>query len=584
MDKDIKAVVKSYKSQRVRLIDMLWEIQEKYNYISDDHIKVLAKELSISTSEVIDTLSFYHFFHRKPAGKFQIYVDCSAVCEIFGANELIELFENELHCKLNETDKTATYGLYKTSCIGMADQAPAVLINGIPYGGLNKEKALALIASLKKKQCPSYKVKQNIRVLGEVFSVPAKLSLTKLTGFSQLKAQDIIELVKDSGLRGRGGAGFATGKKWQLCRAAKGSNKVVVCNADEGEPGTFKDRFLLSNKSYLVFEGMLLAARAIGAKQGFLYLRGEYRYLKPQLEAVLNELRQQGFLANNADDAMATDFDIEIRLGAGAYVVGEESALLESLEGKRGEPRIRPPFPVDYGYLNRPTVVNNVETFAAVSRICEKGSEWFRSMGTPGSKGTKLLSVSGDCARPGIYEVEWGLCIAELLELVGAKEAYALQIGGPSGLCISAEEKHRQIAFEDLATGGSIMIFNKERNILNIVKNFMNFFAEESCGCCAPCRAGGIVLNEQLDYLMTGQAAQLDLKRIEQWSNMVATSSRCGLGQTCPNPILSSMKAFPQLYKNKVLDEEAQFRTFNLGEKLKPYDELVAEYESKHNH
>jgi [NiFe] hydrogenase diaphorase moiety large subunit len=358
---------------------------------------------------------------------------------------------------------------------------------------------------------------------------------------------DIIGEVSASNLKGRGGAGFPTGTKWNLAAAAvvrDGGAKYVVCNADEGEPGTFKDRVLLLDFADLVFEGMTIAARAIGATKGILYLRGEYVYMRPHLESVLARRRKDGQLGTDILGTAGFTFDIEIRMGAGAYVCGEETALIESLEGHRGEPRNRPPFPVNTGFLGQPTVVNNVETLASVSAILAKGAAWFKAIGTEKSAGFKLFSVSGDCAEPGVYEFPLGVSVAELLETVGGAGAKAVQIGGASGTCVPAAEFGRRIAFEDVATGGSVIVFGQGRDMLHVAKNFMEFFVEESCGQCTPCRAGNAKLLEGIEMLERGACSSAYLKELLALGETMQLASKCGLGQSSPNAFVSIMTHF----------------------------------------
>jgi len=358
---------------------------------------------------------------------------------------------------------------------------------------------------------------------------------------------DIIGEVSASNLKGRGGAGFPTGTKWNLAAAAvvrDGGAKYVVCNADEGEPGTFKDRVLLLDYADLVFEGMTIAARAIGATKGILYLRGEYVYMRPHLESVLARRRKDGQLGTDILGTAGFTFDIEIRMGAGAYVCGEETALIESLEGHRGEPRNRPPFPVNTGFLGQPTVVNNVETLASVSAILAKGAAWFKAIGTEKSAGFKLFSVSGDCAEPGVYEFPLGVSVAELLETVGGAGAKAVQIGGASGTCVPAAEFGRRIAFEDVATGGSVIVFGQGRDMLHVAKNFMEFFVEESCGQCTPCRAGNAKLLEGIEMLERGACSSAYLKELLALGETMQLASKCGLGQSSPNAFVSIMTHF----------------------------------------
>jgi [NiFe] hydrogenase diaphorase moiety large subunit len=356
---------------------------------------------------------------------------------------------------------------------------------------------------------------------------------------------EIIGELGDSALKGRGGAGFPTSVKWNLAAAARGERKYVVCNADEGEPGTFKDRIILSEYADLVFDGMTIGGRAIGATLGLLYLRGEYRYMLAHLEEVLQRRREQGKLGMNVGGVDGFNFEIKIRLGSGAYVCGEETALIESLEGHRGEPRNRPPFPVDTGYFGRPTIVNNVETLAWVACIMEKGAAWFKAIGTDKSAGLKLFSISGDCERPGVYEFPLGITVAKLLKEVGGENAKAVQIGGASGHCVPASEFSRTIAFEDISTGGSIIVFGPQRDMLEIARNFMEFFTEESCGQCTPCRAGNPKLLEGVEMLEHGCCSAAYLHELCLLGETMQLASKCGLGQSSANAFLSIVKHFP---------------------------------------
>ena len=357
------------------------------------------------------------------------------------------------------------------------------------------------------------------------------------------KPSDIVLELRESALKGRGGAGFPTGTKWNLAMAAKAEKKFIICNADEGEPGTFKDRVLLLEYPKLVFEGMVIGGYAIDAQKGFLYLRDEYRYMLADLEAYLQTMRNENRLGSNI---LGTNFsfDISIRMGSGAYVCGEESALIESLEGHRGEPRNRPPFPVNTGYLGYPTVVNNVETFASVSIIMSRGANWFKQLGTQVSSGMKLVSVSGDCRKPGVYEIPFGTTVKELLKLVEADDSKAVQVGGASGICVPKSEFDRNISFEDLSTGGSIMIFNEKRNMLHVLKNFMEFFVEESCGQCVPCRIGNMKLLEGIEKIENGTCSNSYLNDLIELGQSMQVASKCGLGQSSPNPFISIMKHF----------------------------------------
>lgn len=355
---------------------------------------------------------------------------------------------------------------------------------------------------------------------------------------------DALGRIEASGLRGRGGAGFPTSLKWDLAIKSPGDYKYVICNADEGEPGTFKDRVILSDFADLVFEGMTIGAYVIGAKHGIVYLRGEYAYLRSHLETVLRRRRSQNLLGKNIRGREGFDFDIEIRMGAGAYVCGEETALIESLEGQRGEPRNRPPFPIDTGYLGNPTIVNNVETFAWVVCIMAKGAKWFKEIGTAKSTGLKLFSVSGDCSRPGVYEFPLGISVAELLKRVGGEGAKAVQVGGAAGQCLPKTQFERTIAFEDISTGGSIIVFGPERDMLRVAENFLEFFADESCGQCTPCRYGTPKLIEGVKMLQLGQCSMQYLHELRSLGETMKVASKCGLGQTASNAFLTIVDHF----------------------------------------
>jgi [NiFe] hydrogenase diaphorase moiety large subunit len=365
---------------------------------------------------------------------------------------------------------------------------------------------------------------------------------------------EVIDVIIASQLKGRGGAGFPTGMKWKFAADSSGDIKYVICNADEGEPGTFKDRLILTDYADLVFEGMTIGAYAIGSTHGLLYLRGEYTYMRSHLEKVLADRRKNNLLGKDICGKKGFNFDIEIRMGSGAYVCGEETALIESLEGHRGEPRNRPPFPVDTGFFDQPSIVNNVETFAWATCICAKGADWFKSIGTDKSAGPKIFSISGDCEKPGVYEFPFGVSIAQLLKEVGGTNAKAVQVGGASGICVPASEFNRKIAFEDIPTGGSIIIFGQHRDMLQVAKNFMEFFVEESCGQCTPCRDGNAVILKGIEMLERGECTTKYLEELCALGETMQLASKCGLGQSSPNAFISIVKNF----KNELMGRAPQ--------------------------
>ena len=355
---------------------------------------------------------------------------------------------------------------------------------------------------------------------------------------------EVIAEIRNSGLKGRGGAGFPTGVKWNLAAAADSAKKYVVCNADEGEPGTFKDQVLLSDYTNDLMEGITIAGYAIGAYLGIIYLRGEYRYLKKHIEETIRKRHEEGFLGKDAGGKKGFNFDIEIRMGSGAYVCGEETALIESLEGQRGEPRNRPPFPVNTGYLGCPTIVNNVETLVTAARIMAKGADWFKTYGLDKSTGSKLYSISGDCKRPGVYEFPIGITVLDLLKEVGGEDAKAAAIGGASGRVIPAKDFAKTIAFVDAPTGGSVIVFGKDRDMLDVAENFLEFFVDESCGQCTPCREGNSNLLDAVFKLQDGECSGAYLRTIEGLAETMQLASKCGLGQSSPNAFLSIIENF----------------------------------------
>ena len=551
----IDEIVEQYGRDRSRLMDITRAVHGRLGYLPEDAMRYIPKALGVHRVEVRDMASFYAFFSWKPMGKTVIRL-CHAVVErMKGADDVARAFEKAAGCSFGETSEDGAISLAYTSCIGMSDQAPSALINGVPVPNLKPCDVPLIVDALRRGEVPSRlpqaDVALNLRQPGPVIFAPIERGAA-IRKAVNMKPDEVIAEINRARLRGRGGAGFPTAMKWDFCRKAEGNAHYVVCNADEGEPGTFKDRVILAEQPDLLFEGMTVAGFALGAEEGLLYLRAEYEYLLDHLQRVLAKRRSLGMLGDNICGREGFNFDIRIQLGAGAYICGEESALIESLEGKRGAPRDRPPFPVQRGYMDQPTAVNNVETLCCAARILEKGAEWFAAMGTKDSTGTKLLSVSGDCERPGVYEFEYGLAVQSLLQAVGAENAQAVQMGGPSGQCLAPKDFGRNISFEDLPTGGSVMMFGPGRDMLDIVRQFTEFFVEESCGWCVPCRVGTTLLVKILDKVLEGRGTQSDLDALRKLGNTVKTMSRCGLGQTAANPVLTTLQDFSGLYAAKI--------------------------------
>lgn len=586
-------IVEKYHHDKTRLMDILIAIQSEYGYISPDSISLIAHELNMSEVDVEQTVSFYHFFATKPAGKYSIYLNNSAVAVMMGREEVATTLEKEAGIKFGQVTPDGLIGLFETSCIGMNDQEPAAIINNRIFTKLTSFRAKELIRDIKegKKVDDLYSasygdganrdesvksvVSNNIRKMGPILDPNYKIGQA-IKKIIEMTPEEVITEVKNSSVRGRGGAGFPTGLKWEFCRNAKGEQKYIFCNADEGEPGTFKDRVILTELPRLLFEGMVVAGYAVGATEGILYIRYEYKYLQDYLEKILDGARKKNYLGKDILGKKGFDFDIRIQFGAGAYVCGEESALIESAEGKRGEPRDRPPFPVEKGYLEMPTIVNNVETLCSVVKVILNGADWYRSFGTAESTGTKLLSISGDCRNPGVYEVAWGFSVNDILEMVGkVGNVQAVQVGGPSGSLIAPNEFNRTLGYEDLATGGSLIIFGEQRDLLTeVVLNFTDFFIEESCGSCSTCRILPSVLRAKLLKILNARGVEQDIEDMVNWGKYLK-ASRCGLGQTAANPILSSIKNFRHLYEDKVQSRKDYDTGFDLSKAVKEACEIT---------
>jgi [NiFe] hydrogenase diaphorase moiety large subunit len=593
MENKIKSIIEKYKKDKTRLMDILIDIQSEIGYIPDESISQIAKGIGISRADVEQTRSFYHFFSTKPTGKFSIFLNTNVTAFMKGRDAVAKTLEQEAGCKFNSVSKDGLIGLFDTACIGMSDQEPAAIINGKIFPNLTPFRAKELIRDIKNGksleelvvegygdgQNSSEDIKavvnNNIRKIGPVLDPNYKPGQAVWEKLPEMKPEDVIQEIKASNIRGRGGAGFPTGMKWELCRKAKGDTKYIICNADEGEPGTFKDRVILTERPKLLLEGMVIAAYAVGASKGILYIRHEYKYLREYLEKLLQGARERSLLGKNIAGIKGFNFDIRIQFGAGSYVCGEESALIESAEGKRGEPRDRPPFPVEKGYLDNPTVVNNVETFCSAVKVILNGGDWYKSFGTEDSTGTKVLSISGDCKFPGVYEVEWGFSVNDICEMAGAEDVQAVQVGGPSGSLVGPGDFDRTLCYADLSTGGSLMIFNKTRDLLeDVVLNFTEFFIDESCGSCSTCRVMPVILKNQLEKVLNARGVKQDIKNMEEWGKLLK-ASRCGLGQTAGNPILTSINNFRYLYDQKIQIGKDFDSGFDLSAAINPASEAV---------
>jgi len=561
----IKRICQACDNDRTRMLDIVCAVQQEFGCVDAAAMAQIAGLVETHHVEVESVVSFYAVLSQRKRGAVVVRISDGIVDRMHGGDEVARAFRDELGIGFGETTPDGAVTLERTPCIGMCDQAPAALIGDEVVTRLSPDDAREIAQALKAGAAPASlphllgdgnnahplvhsMVTNNIRRSDEMIfgEMAPGAALHKAVS---MKPAEVVDAVRSARLRGRGGAGFSTAAKWDAARSGDAGRRWLLCNASEGEPGTFKDRVILTECPELLFEGMTIAGYAIGADSGILCLRGEYAYLRRWLEHVLRSRREAGLLGHNVGGRGGFHFDIRIQTGAGAYVCGEETALISSCEGLHGDPKSRPPFPTQSGYLACPTVVNNAETLCCAARILDRGPGWFGRMGSEHSTGTKLFSVSGDCQRPGVYELPFGVPLSGLLEMSGADDAAAALVGGPSGSLIAPEQFGRRLCFDELSTGGAVTVFGAQRNLLEVVAACTDFFVEESCGYCTPCRVGNVLLKERLDRIVAGNGVAADLDYLAELGEAIRLASRCGLGQTAPNPILSSLANFRGLYE-----------------------------------
>ncbi len=555
--------VQAWGSESTSLLQVLRMTQEPLGYLPPAALERVSAALAVPIARVRGVAAFYSFLYTEPRGEYRVLFSDDVTDRMRGSEDRLREMGERLWVEPGKVSEDGLVSLDRTSSIGLNDHAPALLVNGRPVPDVDAARA-TLIGDLILARAPLsewpaelFRVEDQVRRADAMLTDPmrpgeairAALERGDVAGNGP---QATLEEIKRAQLLGRGGAGFTTGVKWESCSRQPVTPRVVVCNADEGEPGTFKDRLLLGRHADMIFEGMTVAAWGIGASQGFVYLRGEYRYLLDALEETLERRRRDGLLGTSICGRAGFDFDVRIHVGAGSYVCGEASALVESLEGKRGIPRNRPPRLAEKGYLGRPTIVNNVESYCTAALILLHGADWFRSRGTERSAGTKLLSVSGDCTRPGVYEYPLGVTVRQVLEDCGAHATIAVQAGGPSGVCIGQDEFDRRIAFEDIETGGALVVFDSSRDVFEIARHYAHFFAHESCGFCTPCRVGTSLLRNLMDKIRDGKGSQHDLHTIEEIASLLHNASHCGLGESAGRPLLGTLQRFRPAYERRL--------------------------------
>jgi NADH-quinone oxidoreductase subunit F len=542
---------------RSGLLPALHAAQKIYGWISEPVATEISKSLRVPLADVHGVIEFYSLFYNEPVGKRIIRVCTDQACALKGGDQVLHHLCSHHGLEPGQTSRDLTLTVEASPCLGLCEQAPAALVDNEGETNIDLEKDTYELGR------PKSIVGGSIRLLtancgngttslAQYGKYPA---LTKALG---MKPEEIVNEIRASGLVGRGGAAFPTGIKWEGAAEAPGSEKYVICNADESEPGTFKDRILLIDDPHRTLEGMLIAGYAIGAQKGYIYIRAEYLYILPVLENALNEAKEANLLGDNILDS-GFSFDIEIRVGAGAYICGEETALFESIEGKRGFPRVKPPFPTTHGVFGKPTVINNVETLCNVPLIISQGATEYRKIGTEKSPGPKLFCVSGDVSTPGLYEVPFGVTLRELLELAGGvaneQKLQAVLFGGAAGAFATSEHLDVKMTFEDLrATGlplgsGVVMVFDETRDMRDVLKRLGHFFAHESCGKCYPCQIGTQRQMEILDRIAGGKVIEGDLIRLQDVGWTMTDASLCGLGQTAASAVLSAIKLWPKMFK-----------------------------------
>jgi NADH-quinone oxidoreductase subunit F len=537
---------------RSGLLPALHAAQKIYGWLSEDVAAEIARSLKIPLSEVHGVIEFYTLFYNEPVGKRIIRVCTDQACGLKGGDALLGHLCKHYDVEPGQTTLDRTLTIEASPCLGLCDQAPVALVDNDAETNISPDFHHYDLG------VPKSIVGGSLRLLtancGHGTTSLAKYGeYAGLQKALRMKREDVVNEIKASGLVGRGGAAFPTGIKWEGALKAESDQKYVICNADESEPGTFKDRVLLLDDPHRVIEGMCIAGYAIGASKGYLYIRGEYPYIVPVLENALNEARAARYLNE--------DFDVEIRVGAGAYICGEETALFESIEGKRGFPRVKPPFPTTHGLFGKPTVINNVETLCNVPLIISKGSAEYRKIGTEKSPGPKLFCVSGDVTKPAVYEVPFGVTLRELMEMAGGvangKNLQSVLFGGAAGAFATSAHLDVKLTFEDLRAAGLplgsgvVMVFDETRDMRDVLRRLGHFFAHESCGKCYPCQMGTRRQMEILNRVAAGKTLEGDFIRLQDVGWTMTDASLCGLGQTAASAVLSAMKLWPELFKDE---------------------------------
>jgi NADH:ubiquinone oxidoreductase subunit F (NADH-binding)/NADH:ubiquinone oxidoreductase subunit E len=586
----VDEIIARHKDQPGALMPVLQEVQEIVGHLPPAVQERIAAGLNIQGSEVFGVMSFYSMYTWKPKGKYVIRVCESPPCHVNGAENMLEALQEELGLGVGETTADGLFTLEKSACLGICEVAPAMQINEVVIGHLTRDRIKQVLADYRAGKAPDYRTlpysTNNFRsykasptelvVLDNVGVVdPQKIDdYLARGGYSALKKAvttmtptQVVEEVKTSNIRGRGGAGFPAGLKWSFTQPLPNQPKYIICNADEGEPGTIKDRYIMEGDPHKVLEGMAIAGFAVGANRGFIYCRGEYYLSKHRLNQAIEQARAKGYLG---EKLFGTDFsfDIEIRSGFGCYICGEETALIESIEGKRGYPRMKPPFPGVAGLWHQPTIVNNVETLASVPAIINRGGAWYQGLGTDDTSGTKIYQIIGHVKTPQICEVPAGITLRELIDTYGGgmrsdRKFKMCQTGGASAGIVTADALDVPIDFSMSKVGGALgsgtmLVTDETVCAVDFARSVAVFFAHESCGQCTPCREGTPQILNTLNRICRGQGTMADLDFLERLAGVMTDASFCPLGQTAPAPLMSLLKNFRPEFEAHIKANQCQ--------------------------
>jgi NADH:ubiquinone oxidoreductase subunit F (NADH-binding)/NADH:ubiquinone oxidoreductase subunit E len=573
----LQAVIARHRGKIGALLPVLQEAQTILGRVPLEMQQVIAAELNVAGAQVFDTLSFYSMAAWQAKGRHIIRLCHSPCCHVTGADHILQIIQEELEVEVGGVTADRLFTLELTSCLGACEVSPAMQIDEVVFGNLDRGKIKQILADYRAGQVVDYRrLPYSTKDFRQYTQGPHELVLLNNVGridplsiddylarggyealkkaVTAMSPEEVIETVKTSGLRGRGGAGFPTGLKWSFTQPLDATSKYVICNADEGEPGTIKDRYLMEGDPHKVLEGLAIAAYAVGAGQGFIYCRGEYYLSQHRLQHAIEQAAARGYLGDNLFGS-GFSFAVELRSGFGSYVCGEETALIESLEGKRGFPRLKPPFPGVSGLLGRPTVVNNVETLAAVPAIISRGGEWYCSLGTEDTPGTKIYQIIGHVKTPQIVEAPVGMTLRELIDTYGGglrdgRTFKMCQTGGASAGLVTAEALDVPLDFGSLAQvggalgSGTMLVLDDSTCVVDFLKCVADFFAHESCGQCTPCREGSAWFRTYLTAFTQGQGKLEDLGFLQRLAATLQDASFCPLGQSVPAPFLSALQHF----------------------------------------